>query len=73
MKITILFSWLSRQQKNLKKFEGEEYVRFYAGNWLMASACVGVLKVLENAGEDIEKYAGRENSKNTKKLVGRTT
>jgi CRISPR-associated protein Cas5t len=34
----------------------EEYVRFYAGNWLMASACVGVLKVLENAGEDIEKY-----------------
>jgi CRISPR-associated protein Cas5t len=34
----------------------EEYVRFYAGNWLMASACVGVLKVLENAREDIEKY-----------------
>jgi CRISPR-associated protein Cas5 subtype I-B len=34
----------------------EEYVRFYAGNWLMASACVGALKVLENAGEDIEKY-----------------
>jgi CRISPR-associated protein Cas5 subtype I-B len=42
--------------KELKKSEGEEYVRFYAGNWLMASACVGVLKVLENAGEDIEKY-----------------
>ncbi len=34
----------------------QEYVRFYAGNWLMASACVGVLKVLENAEEDIEKY-----------------
>ena len=42
--------------EELKKSEGEEYVRFYAGNWLMASACVGVLKVLENAGEDIEKY-----------------
>ena len=42
--------------KELKKSEGEEYVRFYAGNWLMASACVGVLKVLENAREDIEKY-----------------
>ncbi|MFZ8861063.1 MAG: hypothetical protein ACO2PP_11270 [Thermocrinis sp.] len=34
----------------------EEYVRFYAGNWLMASACVGALKVLENAQEDIKKY-----------------
>lgn len=34
----------------------EEYVRFYAGNWLMASACVGALKVLENAGEDIGKF-----------------
>ena len=42
--------------EELKKSEGEEYVRFYAGNWLMASACVGVLKVLENAREDIEKY-----------------
>lgn len=42
--------------EELKKSEGEEYVRFYAENWLMASACVGVLKVLENAGEDIEKY-----------------
>jgi len=42
--------------KELKKSEEEEYVRFYAGNWLMASACVGTLKVLENAGEDIEKY-----------------
>jgi CRISPR-associated protein Cas5t len=42
--------------EELKKSEGEEYVRFYAGNWLMASACVGVLKVLENAGEDIKKY-----------------
>jgi CRISPR-associated protein Cas5t len=39
----------------LKRVE-EEYVRFYAGNWLMASACVGALKVLENAGEDIGKY-----------------
>jgi CRISPR-associated protein Cas5t len=34
----------------------EEYIKFYAGNWLMASACVGVLKVLENAGEDVKKY-----------------
>jgi len=42
--------------EELKKSEGEKYVRFYAGNWLMASACVGVLKVLENAGEDIKKY-----------------
>jgi CRISPR-associated protein Cas5t len=42
--------------EELKKSEGEEYLRFYAGNWLMASACVGVLKVLENAREDIEKY-----------------
>ncbi|NAZ23230.1 MAG: type I-B CRISPR-associated protein Cas5 [Thermocrinis sp.] len=42
--------------EELKKSEGEEYVRLYAGNWLMASACVGVLKVLENAGEDIKKY-----------------
>ena len=42
--------------EELKKSEGEEYVRFYAGNWLMASACVGVLKVLENAREYIEKY-----------------
>jgi CRISPR-associated protein Cas5t len=36
--------------------EEEEYVKFYAGNWLMASACVGALKVLKNAGEDVEKY-----------------
>jgi CRISPR-associated protein Cas5 subtype I-B len=42
--------------EELKKSEGEEYVRFYAGNWLMASACVGALKVLENAQEDIKKY-----------------
>jgi len=42
--------------EELKKSEGEEYIRFYAGNWLMASACVGALKVLENAQEDIKKY-----------------
>ena len=38
------------------KPKSEEYVRFYASNWLVASACVGVLKVLENHGEDIEKF-----------------
>jgi len=36
--------------------EDEGYIKFYAGNWLMASACVGALKVLENAGEDVGKY-----------------
>jgi CRISPR-associated protein Cas5t len=51
-----------------KKSEGEEYVRFYAGNWLMASACVGVLKVLENAGEDIKKYVEERTLKIPKDL-----
>jgi CRISPR-associated protein Cas5t len=51
-----------------KKSEGEEYVRFYAGNWLMASACVGVLKVLENAGEDIRKYVEERTLKIPKSL-----
>jgi CRISPR-associated protein Cas5t len=46
----------------------EEYVRFYAGNWLMASACVGVLKVLENAREDIEKYVEERTLKIPKSL-----
>jgi CRISPR-associated protein Cas5 subtype I-B len=46
----------------------EEYVRFYAGNWLMASACVGVLKVLENAREDIEKYVEERSLTLTKEL-----
>jgi CRISPR-associated protein Cas5t len=54
--------------EELKKSEGEEYVRFYAGNWLMASACVGVLKVLENAGEDIEKYVEERTLKIPKSL-----
>jgi len=54
--------------KELKKSEGEEYVRFYAGNWLMASACVGVLKVLENAGEDIKKYVEERTLKIPKSL-----
>ncbi len=54
--------------EELKKSEGEEYVRFYAGNWLMASACVGVLKVLENAGEDIKKYAEERTLKIPKSL-----
>jgi len=51
-----------------KKSEGKEYVRFYAGNWLMASACVGVLKVLENAGEDIKKYVEERTLKIPKDL-----
>jgi CRISPR-associated protein Cas5t len=54
--------------KETKKSEGEEYVRFYAGNWLMASACVGVLKVLENAGEDIKKYVEERTLKIPKSL-----
>ncbi|AHE96042.1 CRISPR-associated protein Cas5 [Thermocrinis ruber] len=54
--------------KEIKKSEGEEYVRFYAGNWLMASACVGVLKVLENAGEDIKKYVEERTLKIPKSL-----
>jgi CRISPR-associated protein Cas5t len=54
--------------EELKKSEGEEYVRFYAGNWLMASACVGVLKVLENAGEDIGKYVEERTLKIPKSL-----
>jgi CRISPR-associated protein Cas5t len=54
--------------EEVKKSEGEEYVRFYAGNWLMASACVGVLKVLENAGEDIEKYVEERTLKIPKSL-----
>ncbi len=54
--------------KELKKSEREEYVRFYAGNWLMASACVGVLKVLENAGEDIKKYVEERTLKIPKSL-----
>jgi CRISPR-associated protein Cas5, N-terminal domain len=54
--------------EELKKSEGEEYVRFYAGNWLMASACVGVLKVLENAGEDIKKYVDERTLKIPKDL-----
>jgi CRISPR-associated protein Cas5t len=44
------------EEKEETKKEGREHVRFYVGNWLMASACTGVLKVLESAGEDIEKY-----------------
>jgi len=40
--------------EELKRPEGEEYVKFYAGNWLMASACVGVLKVLEAQGQNVE-------------------
>ncbi len=54
--------------EEVKKSEGEEYVRFYAGNWLMASACVGVLKVLENAGEDIKKYVEERTLKIPKSL-----
>ena len=54
--------------KEPKKSEGEEYVRFYAGNWLMASACVGVLKVLENAEEDIKKYVEERTLKIPKSL-----
>ena len=54
--------------EELKRSEGEEYVRFYAGNWLMASACVGVLKVLENAGEDIKKYVEERTLKIPKSL-----
>lgn len=54
--------------KELKKSEGEEYVRFYAGNWLMASACVGVLKVLENAKEDIKRYVEERTLKIPKDL-----
>jgi len=47
--------WAQPEVAELRRAE-EEYVRFYAGNWLMASACVGALKVLENAGEDIGKF-----------------
>jgi len=47
--------WAQPEVAELRRVE-EEYVRFYAGNWLMASACVGALKVLENAGEDIGKF-----------------
>ena len=54
--------------EELKKSEGEEYLRFYAGNWLIASACVGVLKVLENAREDIEKYVEERSLTLPKKL-----
>lgn len=39
-------------EKEPKVSEGRKYVKFYAGNWLMASACVGVLKVLEEQGID---------------------
>ena len=54
--------------EELKRSEGEEYVRFYAGNWLIASACVGVLKVLENAGEDIKNYVEERTLKIPKSL-----
>ncbi len=46
----------------------EEYVRFYAGNWLMASACVGALKVLEDTGEDIQNYVEERSLKIPKSL-----
>ncbi len=46
----------------------EEYVRFYAGNWLMASACVGALKVLEYIGEDIKNYVEERSLKIPKSL-----
>jgi CRISPR-associated protein Cas5t len=32
---------------NVKSFSSDNEIKFYANNWLMASACVGVLKVLE--------------------------
>ena len=36
--------------------DANEYIRFYSENWLMASACVGVLKVLKKQGERIENF-----------------
>jgi len=36
--------------------DANEYIRFYSENWLMASACVGVLKVLKKQGEKIENF-----------------
>ena len=32
---------------NVKSLSSDNEIKFYANNWLMASACVGVLKVLE--------------------------
>jgi CRISPR-associated protein Cas5t len=34
----------------------QDYVMFYPNNWLMASACVGMLKVLEWKYEDFSKF-----------------
>ena len=52
----------------IKKVAAEEYVKFYAGNWLTAAACVGVLKVLESIGEDITKYVEERTLKIPKSL-----
>jgi len=43
-------------KKELKASEEnrENHVKFYAGNWLMASACVGVLNVLQEQGENVK-------------------
>jgi CRISPR-associated protein Cas5t len=37
---------------NVKSLSSDNEIKFYANNWLMASACVGVLKVLEWYSKD---------------------
>jgi CRISPR-associated protein Cas5 subtype I-B len=45
---------------NVKSLSSDNEIKFYANNWLMASACVGVLKVLEwyskNENLEIKKF-----------------
>ncbi|WP_333785378.1 type I-B CRISPR-associated protein Cas5b [Thermocrinis sp.] len=55
-------------EEELKRSEGEEYIKFYAGNWLMASACVGVLKVLEEQGQSLENLVEEKTLKIPKSL-----
>jgi len=48
--------------------DANEYIRFYSENWLMASACVGVLKVLKKQGEKIENFVEEKTLKIPKDL-----
>ncbi|MFP3158740.1 MAG: type I-B CRISPR-associated protein Cas5b [Hydrogenobaculum sp.] len=48
--------------------DANEYIRFYSENWLMASACIGVLKVLKKQGEKIENFVEEKTLKIPKDL-----
>jgi len=44
------------QTETLDPQQDQDYVIFYPNNWLTASACVGMLKVLESKYEDFSKF-----------------